>query len=78
MAASIAAAQVPGAGEVGATGNAHLNRNAATFALEISSSGRPTRKSTRKAANRSKPDSNLHRRQIRRARSPRARVEQGK
>jgi hypothetical protein len=38
------------------------------------SKGRPSRKSTRKAATRSKPSSNLTRRQIRRASAPKTRA----
>lgn len=38
--------------------------------LEDSQTGRPSRKSTRRAKNRVKPDSNLRRRQVRRDRSP--------
>lgn len=46
----------------------------ASYALETHVPGtRPTRKSTRKSANRSKPDSNLARRATRRSRSPDAR-----
>jgi len=49
---------------------AHAARKA-SFALEdSSSSGRPTRKSTRRGENRMKPESNLERRQKRRSASP--------
>lgn len=48
--------------------------NHATYALEDADpSGRPSRKSTRRASNRAKPDANLHRRQTRRVRSPESR-----
>jgi hypothetical protein len=42
--------------------------------LEDSGSGRPSRKSTRKGANRVKPDTQLRQRAVRRSRSPRARA----
>ena len=48
----------------------------ASFELE-NSKGQPSRKSTRRAANRAKPDSNLTRRQKRRVRSPQARARKG-
>jgi hypothetical protein len=51
--------------------NVYDDHNRATYELEGGNpSKRPSRKSTRRAANRSKPDSNLRRRQTRRARSP--------
>lgn len=46
----------------------------ATVALEDSQQDRPSRKSTRASANRSKPDSNLQRRQTRRTTAPKARA----
>jgi hypothetical protein len=47
----------------------------ATFKLEtVAGSARPSRKSTRKAANRAKPDTNLERRRIRKAHSPEERA----
>lgn len=46
----------------------------ASWVLEDSAKDRPSRKSTRKASNRAKPDSNLRRRQVRRTRSPKARA----
>lgn len=46
----------------------------ATYHLEISATQRPSRKSTRRAANRIKNDSQLQRRQMRRTRSPKARA----
>lgn len=49
----------------------------ASFALETSAT-RPSRKSTRKSANRAKPDSNLHRRAIRLARAPEERARKAK
>jgi|GEM_PF-3235705 len=42
----------------------------ATYDLEDSATGRPSRKSTRKGAHHSKPDSQLRRRAMRRTRSP--------
>jgi hypothetical protein len=45
----------------------------ASWVLEDSAK-RPSRKSTRKASNRAKPDSNLRRRQMRRTRSPKVRA----
>ena len=44
----------------------------ATYALEASQSGRPSRQSTRKSANRAKPGSNLERQQTRAHYSPEA------
>jgi hypothetical protein len=41
-----------------------------SFALEDSLSGRPSRKSTRRSANRQKPDNPILRREMRRARAP--------
>ncbi len=46
----------------------------ASVALEDSARERPSRKSTRKSANRSKPDSNLARRATRKTTSPKARA----
>jgi hypothetical protein len=52
----------------------HTSRSSrAAFALETSR-GRPSRKSTRKSANRIKANSNLTRREIRRVRSPKTRA----
>lgn len=45
----------------------------ATYALEESENGRPSRKSTRKSANRSKPDSNLTAREALQKGTPTAR-----
>ncbi|MBX3188891.1 MAG: hypothetical protein KF819_17865 [Labilithrix sp.] len=50
-----------------------LRQSRATSVREISKGPRPSRKSTRKAANRSKRDSNQARRQTREVRSPKAR-----
>jgi hypothetical protein len=64
----------------GGTSTAARNRAAhaarkASFALEDSlASGAPTRKSTRKSANRSKPDNNFERKQKRRIHSPKMRA----
>jgi ribosome-associated translation inhibitor RaiA len=60
----------------GSTARRNSKRNAAraSFALEDSASDRPSRKSTRKSANRAKPDNNLARRQLRKVRSPSARA----
>lgn len=62
------------AGGVTAARNVKVDRGKhETHDLEDSGSGRPSRKSTRKGANRVKPDSQLRRRAVRRARSPEAR-----
>lgn len=50
----------------------------ATYALEDSATGRPSRRSSRRAANRAKPGSNLTRQKQREVRSPEARAEQAK
>lgn len=60
------------------TGTRNVSKSAAKKAevvLEDSESGRPSRKSTRKSANRGKQASNLERRAIRTARSPATRAE---
>jgi hypothetical protein len=46
----------------------------ATYALEAPAEGRPSRKSTRKSANRAKPDANLNLREMREKSSPEARA----
>jgi hypothetical protein len=51
--------------------------NRATYGLEDSGDGRPSRKSTRASANHIKPDSQLRRRATRAARSPQARAAAG-
>ena len=62
------------AGGVTATRNVKVDRaDHETHDLEDSGSGRPSRKSTRKAAHHFKPDSQLRNRAVRRARSPAAR-----
>jgi hypothetical protein len=50
--------------------NIRADHDKATYELEASSEARPTRKSTRRGANRMKPDSQLRRRQTRAVRSP--------
>lgn len=50
----------------------------ATYALEDSATGKPSRRSSRRAANRAKPGSNLTRQKQREMRSPEARAEQAK
>jgi hypothetical protein len=50
----------------------HAGRKA-TYALEDRTSGRPSRKSTRKSANRSKPDASLNAREALQKGSPAAR-----
>ena len=50
----------------------------ATYAIEDSATGRPSRKSSRRAANRAKPGSNLTRQRQREVRSPEARAERAK
>jgi hypothetical protein len=62
---------------VGTGSTARRNRSKAaarkaSYALEDSKTGRPSRKSTRKSKNRQKPDSNLKRRQTRRVSAPKA------
>lgn len=52
--------------------NLRKDHDRASYELEASS-GRPSRKSTRRGANRVKPDSQLKRRQTREVRSPKAR-----
>lgn len=54
--------------------NTKRNTARATSALEDSTLDRPSRKSTRRAASRSKRDSNLQRRQVRRVHSSKARA----
>src|SRR5689334_3258570 len=51
----------------------HAGRKA-SYALETTTTGRPSRKSTRKSANRSKPDTNLNLRETRQKTSPEARA----
>lgn len=53
-------------------GNRRTTRSSRAAFVRESSAGRPSRKSTRKAANRIKTNSNLTRRQKRRVRSPAA------
>jgi hypothetical protein len=52
----------------------HMKKHAeksATYAMEpVPEQGRPSRKSTRKSANRAKPDTNLNLREARQKRSP--------
>lgn len=55
----------------------HAGRKA-SYALEPPREGRPSRKSTRKSANRSKPDTNLNLRETRQKTSPEARARLGK
>jgi len=50
----------------------------ATYALEDSATGRPSRRSSRRAANRAKPGSNLTRQKQREIRSPEALAERAK
>ncbi|WP_437737480.1 HPF/RaiA family ribosome-associated protein [Sorangium sp. So ce1335] len=54
--------------------NTKLNTSRAAATLEDSAADRPSRKSTRKSANRQKQDNNLRQRQTRAARSPKARA----
>ncbi len=58
--------------------NSKRNSAGATAALEDSARDRPSRKSTRKSAGRSKRDSNLQRRQTRRTTSAKARASRSK
>jgi hypothetical protein len=65
------------AGADGSTAARNVSRRAgrkAGVALEGSQTDRPSRKSTRKSANRSKPDSNLKRRETRRTSAPKTRA----
>ncbi|MCW5891093.1 MAG: hypothetical protein KIT14_11155 [bacterium] len=67
--------------KVGAGSTAARNRSThaakkATYALEDSATGRPSRKSSRRAKNRAKPNSNLTRQRQREVRSPEARATQ--
>jgi hypothetical protein len=63
------------AGGVTAARNVRVDRgDHATHELEDSGSGRPSRKSTRKAAHRAKPDAQLHRRAIRKTHAPGSRA----
>lgn len=65
------------AGKGGSTADRNRSKKAAGkagAALEGSATGRPSRKSTRKSANRSKRDSNLARRATRKTTSPKARA----
>ncbi|NUQ76834.1 MAG: hypothetical protein HUU21_25145 [Polyangiaceae bacterium] len=64
-----------------AGGNSTADRNRsvraakkASYELEDSATDRPSRKSTRRAENRAKPDSNLKRRQVRKTSSPKERA----
>lgn len=50
----------------------------ASFALEDSATGRPSRKSSRRSSNHAKPDSNLKRRQTRATSSAKSRAARGK
>jgi hypothetical protein len=54
--------------------NVKWNTARAAATLEDSAQQRPSRKSTRKSANRAKQDSNLRQRQVARARSPKSRA----
>ena len=53
--------------------NLRRDHDKASYELEASSKARPSRKSTRRGANRQKPDSQLKRRQTRKIRSPQSR-----
>lgn len=63
-----------GNGSTAARNQSNRAGRKAGVALEDSQKDRPSRKSTRKSANRSKPDSNLHQRQTRRTSAPKARA----
>jgi hypothetical protein len=72
-----------GSAELAALATAPRNRSEAagrhaTFALENSATGRPSRKSTRRSKNRSKPDNTLIRSAMREASTPEARARRGK
>lgn len=53
--------------------NLRRDHDKASYELEASAKSRPSRKSTRRGANRQKPDSQLKRRQTRKVRSPQSR-----
>lgn len=57
--------------------SAHADKKA-SFKLEDSQTGRPSRKSTRGSSNRAKADSNLKRRQTRATTSAKSRARRGK
>lgn len=61
-----------------ATRNTKGKSSGLAYALEDSATGKASRKSTRKSTNRTKPDSNLRRREQRRVRSPKTRAMKGK
>jgi hypothetical protein len=69
--------KVGGGSTAGRNRSAHAAKKA-TYALEDSATGRPSRRSSRRAANRAKPGSNLTRQKQREMRSPEARAEQAK
>ncbi len=75
----------PRGGQGVASGKATAGRNRsthaakkATYALEDSATGKPSRRSTRSSANRAKPGSNLTRQKQREVRSPEAQAERAK
>ncbi len=67
-----------GAGSTAARNRSGHAAKKATYALEDSATGKPSRRSSRRAANRAKPGSNLTRQKQREMRSPEARAEQAK
>lgn len=62
----------------GAANRTGDTKHQATHALEGAETGTPSRKSTRGGANHVKPDSQLQRRQVNRASTPKARAARGK
>ena len=67
-----------GGGSTAARNRSNRAAKKATYAIEDSATGRPSRKSSRRAANRAKPGSNLTRQRQREVRSPEARAERAK
>lgn len=56
--------------------NSRLDDSGASYTLEDSATGTPSRKSTRRSANHQRPDGNLHLRETRRTSSPSAHASQ--
>lgn len=68
----VAASDKKAGGGSTARRNSRKNDSGASYSLEDSVTGKPSRKSTRRSANGAKPDSNLRRRETRRTTSPKA------
>lgn len=67
-----------GGGSTAARNRSQHAAKKATYALEDSATGKPSRRSSRRAANRAKPGSNLTRQKQREIRSPEALAERAK